>query len=52
MRSFRAENLSSFVKFLLDREEAEARAQLERLRGVPALIVDDVAEDAPLVDVE
>ena len=33
MRSFRAENLSSFVKFLLDREEAEARAQLERLRG-------------------
>ena len=33
MRSFRAENLSSFVKFLLDREEAEARAHLERLRG-------------------
>jgi hypothetical protein len=33
MRSFRAENLSSFVKYLLDREEAEARAHLERLRG-------------------
>ena len=33
MRSFRAENLSSFVKFLLDREEAEARTHLERLRG-------------------
>jgi hypothetical protein len=33
MRSFRAESLSSFVKFLLDRKEAEARAHLERLRG-------------------
>ena len=33
MRSFRAENLSSFVKFLLDREETQARDHLERLRG-------------------
>lgn len=33
MRSFRAENLSSFVKFLLDREELEARAHLAQLKG-------------------
>lgn len=33
MRSFRAENLSSFVKCLLDREELEAQAHLQRLQG-------------------
>lgn len=33
MRSFRAENLSSFVKSVLDREEGDARLALEKLRG-------------------
>lgn len=33
MRSFRAENLSGFVKALLDREEAEARRTLDELKG-------------------
>lgn len=33
MRSFRAENLSSFVKCLLDREELDAQTHLHRLQG-------------------
>ncbi|MBU3671549.1 MAG: DUF2075 domain-containing protein, partial [Sinobacteraceae bacterium] len=33
MRSFRAENLSTFVKALLDREEVQARRSLADLRG-------------------
>lgn len=33
MRSFRAENLSTFIKALLDREEAQARRSLAALRG-------------------
>jgi hypothetical protein len=33
MRSFRAENLSGFVKALLDREEVEAKRSLAELKG-------------------
>ena len=33
MRSFRAENLSAFVKAMLDREESPARSALETLNG-------------------
>jgi DUF2075 family protein len=44
MRSFRAENLSRFVKALLDRDEAEARANLEILRGrYPIYVTRDLA---------
>jgi DUF2075 family protein len=44
MRSFRAENLSRFVKALLDRDEAEARANLEVLRGrYPIYVTRDLA---------
>ncbi len=39
MRSFRAENVSSFVKALLDREEAQARAELASLANRYPIVV-------------
>jgi len=39
MRSFRAENVSAFVKALLDREEAQARAELASLTNRYPIVV-------------
>jgi DUF2075 family protein len=44
LRSFRAENLSRFVKALLDRDEGDARANLETLKGrYPIYVTRDLA---------
>ncbi len=48
MRSFRAENVSAFVKALLDRDERQARAANERLREKYPIVVTrdlDVAKE-------
>lgn len=39
MRSFRAENVSDFVKFVLDREVREARAAFEKFAGQYPVVV-------------
>ena len=42
MRSFRAENVSAFVKAVLDQEESEARRLLDTIRDYPIVLTRDL----------